>query len=85
MQTTMGEIQVMHDRLDVLLAEQSLREADVAIVAAAPPEVRQPWYQRLTRLVRGDGPSTSSGRPESVASIRARKEAERAREREAGA
>lgn len=77
MQTTMGEIRALFAHLDVLLARQSLRAADVAVVATLSPDDRRPWYDGLLAMIRGSHPRTANGLPESAASIRARKIAER--------
>lgn len=76
MATTVGEIDAMFRRLDALLAQQSLREADVAFIAAAPAEARPSWLEKKWQTVRGLAVRTVSGRPESVRDLRARKRAE---------
>lgn len=77
MATTIGEIRKMHDRLPVLQAQESLREEEVARVAAhTDADGRKSWRDHLIALIRGILPRTVDGRPESHATIRERKRAE---------
>jgi hypothetical protein len=83
--TTIGEIQAMEARLPALLARQTLREAEVAGVAAsADADYRRGWFRDQAEVADGRADAGTGGAEPSHQLVRERRKAAWER-RQAGA
>lgn len=74
--TTIGEIRAMEARLPALLARQSMREADVALVASpAGAERIAGWFDRQIVIADGSQAPQSTGAIVSHQAVRERRKA----------